>query len=160
MCFPDVCHGFGVAEDLQRLFKGGKIVISDQHGGWSAVACNNDALVFTLGSVDEVRQVIAHGTQRLYGHGHNCVTRCYTEVRSWQRAPRHHSSPLYEHMDAVAHWRVDHSPRLAAGGSALVLDAGILTADDDFLDRGCPTWTAETLRDNRAIVTRDREQDR
>jgi predicted nucleic acid-binding protein len=29
---------------------------------------------------------------------------------------------------------------------AMVLDAGILTGDNDFLGCGCPTWTVETLR--------------
>lgn len=29
---------------------------------------------------------------------------------------------------------------------AIVLDAGILTGDNDFLGCGCPTWTVETLR--------------
>ena len=29
---------------------------------------------------------------------------------------------------------------------AMVLDAGILTGDHDFLGCGCPTWTVETLR--------------
>jgi hypothetical protein len=28
---------------------------------------------------------------------------------------------------------------------AIVLDAAILTGDNDFLGRGCPTWTVETL---------------
>jgi hypothetical protein len=28
----------------------------------------------------------------------------------------------------------------------MVLDAGILTGDTDFLGCGCPTWTVETLR--------------
>ncbi|HUN77916.1 MAG TPA: PIN domain-containing protein [Solirubrobacteraceae bacterium] len=30
---------------------------------------------------------------------------------------------------------------------ALLLDAAILTGDNDFLGCGCPTWTVETLRD-------------
>jgi PIN domain len=29
---------------------------------------------------------------------------------------------------------------------AMVLNAGILTGDNDFLGCGCPTWTVETLR--------------
>jgi hypothetical protein len=28
----------------------------------------------------------------------------------------------------------------------MILDAGILTDDNDFLGCGCPTWTFETLQ--------------
>jgi PIN domain len=57
--------------------------------------------------------------------------------------PRH----LYEHMEAVARRRVPRDPHdWPPVALALVLDAGILTGDHDFLGCGCPTWTAETLR--------------
>jgi hypothetical protein len=32
----------------------------------------------------------------------------------------------------------------------MVLEAGILTGDHDFLGCGCPTWTVETLREELA----------
>jgi hypothetical protein len=53
---------------------------------------------------------------------------------------------FYEHMEAVARRRVPRDPYdWPPVALALVLDAGILTADHDFLGCGCPTWTAETL---------------
>lgn len=55
---------------------------------------------------------------------------------------------LYEHLEAVARRRVPRDPHdWPPVALALVLDAGILTGDHDFLGCGCPTWTAETLRD-------------
>lgn len=55
---------------------------------------------------------------------------------------------LYEHMEAVARRRVPRDPRdWPPVALALALDAGILTGDHDFLGCGCPTWTAETLRE-------------
>lgn len=53
---------------------------------------------------------------------------------------------FYEHMEVVARRRVPRDPHdWPPVALALVLDAGILTADHDFLGCGCPTWTAETL---------------
>ncbi|MGH3785563.1 MAG: PIN domain-containing protein [Pseudonocardiaceae bacterium] len=55
---------------------------------------------------------------------------------------------FYQHMEAVARRRVPRDPRdWPPVALALVLDAGILTADRDFLGCGCATWTAETLCD-------------
>ncbi|MDQ3761520.1 MAG: PIN domain-containing protein [Actinomycetota bacterium] len=55
---------------------------------------------------------------------------------------------LYEHMEVVARRRVPRDPRdWPPVALALVLEAGILTGDHDFLGCGCPTWTAETLRE-------------
>jgi predicted nucleic acid-binding protein len=54
---------------------------------------------------------------------------------------------LYAHMEAVARRRIPRDPLdWPPVALALVLDAGILTGDHDFLGCGCPTWTAETLR--------------
>lgn len=54
---------------------------------------------------------------------------------------------LYEHMEVVARRRVPRDPRdWPPVALALVLEAGILTGDHDFLGCGCPTWTAEMLR--------------
>ena len=53
---------------------------------------------------------------------------------------------FYEHMEMVARRRVPRDPHdWPPVALALVLDAGILTADHDFLGCGCPTWTVETL---------------
>lgn len=57
----------------------------------------------------------------------------------------------YEHMEAKARRRVPRDPSdWPVVALALVTDAGILTADADFLGCGCPTWTIETLRDELA----------
>jgi predicted nucleic acid-binding protein len=55
---------------------------------------------------------------------------------------------LYEHMEATARRRVPRDPNdWPPVALALTLNAGILTVDNDFLGCGCPTWTADTLRD-------------
>ncbi len=55
---------------------------------------------------------------------------------------------FYQHMEQVARRRVPRDPRdWPPVALALVLDAGILTGDHDFLGCGCPTWTVETLRE-------------
>lgn len=54
---------------------------------------------------------------------------------------------LYSHMEELARQRVPRDPNdWPPVALALSLDAGILTADHDFLGCGCPTWTVETLR--------------
>lgn len=55
---------------------------------------------------------------------------------------------VYEHLETQARRRVPRDPRdWPVVALALTLDAGILTADQDFLGCGCPTWTVETLRE-------------
>jgi PIN domain len=55
-------------------------------------------------------------------------------------------SSSYEHLEAVARRRVPRDPKdWAPVALALALNVGILTADNDFLGCGCPTWTVETL---------------
>jgi predicted nucleic acid-binding protein len=54
---------------------------------------------------------------------------------------------VYEHLESTARRRVPRDPNdWAPVALALVLDAGILTGDNDFLGCGCPTWTVDTLR--------------
>jgi predicted nucleic acid-binding protein len=58
---------------------------------------------------------------------------------------------FYQHMEDVARRRVPRDPRdWPAVALAMVLEAGILTGDHDFLGCGCPTWTVETLREELA----------
>ena len=64
-------HGFGVAEGLQGLFQSGEVLVPDQHGSRTTVAGEHDALVFALGAVDEIGQMVTHGPQRLHAYGHN-----------------------------------------------------------------------------------------
>ena len=53
---------------------------------------------------------------------------------------------FYEHMENAARRRVPRDPAdWAPVALALALDVAILTADNDFLGCGCPTWTVETL---------------
>jgi predicted nucleic acid-binding protein len=53
---------------------------------------------------------------------------------------------FYEHMENAARRRVPRDPAdWAPVALALALDVPILTADNDFLGCGCPTWTVETL---------------
>ncbi|MDA8286529.1 MAG: PIN domain-containing protein [Actinomycetota bacterium] len=53
---------------------------------------------------------------------------------------------FYEHMESAARRRVPRDPAdWAPVALALALDVAILTADNDFLGCGCPTWTVETL---------------
>ncbi|MHB8296461.1 MAG: PIN domain-containing protein [Acidimicrobiales bacterium] len=55
--------------------------------------------------------------------------------------------PFYEHIETIARRRVPRDPNdWPTVALALVLDAGILTGDNDFLGCGCSTWTVETLR--------------
>ena len=57
------------------------------------------------------------------------------------------SRDFYEHMEAAARRRVPRDPNdWPTVALAMVLNAGILTGDHDFLGCGCPTWTVETLR--------------
>jgi predicted nucleic acid-binding protein len=64
------------------------------------------------------------------------------DVQALQIIPR----TVYGHLEEAALRRVPRDandwPTVAL---ALVLDAGILTGDNDFLGCGCPTWTIETL---------------
>lgn len=55
-------------------------------------------------------------------------------------------SPVYGHLEGIAKRRVPRDPRdWRTVALALTLDAGIWTADADFLGCGVPTWTTETL---------------
>jgi predicted nucleic acid-binding protein len=57
--------------------------------------------------------------------------------------PRH----IYGQLEAKARRRIPRDPNdWPTVAPALALDAGILTADYDFLGCGCPTWSFETLR--------------
>ena len=57
------------------------------------------------------------------------------------------SRSAYEQFEEAARRRVPRDPNdWAPIALAMVLDAGILTGDYDFLGCGCPTWTVETLR--------------
>lgn len=57
----------------------------------------------------------------------------------------------YEHLEGLARRRVPRDPNdWPTVARAVVLDAGILTGDGDFLGCGCPTWTVETLMDELA----------
>jgi predicted nucleic acid-binding protein len=54
---------------------------------------------------------------------------------------------IYHHLEAKARRRIPRDPNdWPTVALALTLDAGILTADYDFLGCGCPTWSFETLR--------------
>ena len=55
---------------------------------------------------------------------------------------------VYEHMESTARRHIPRDPDdWPPAALALTLDAGILTADNDFLGCGCPTWTVDTLRE-------------
>lgn len=57
--------------------------------------------------------------------------------------PRH----VYDANKEIALRRVPRDPNdWAPVALAIALRAGILTADNDFLGCGCPTWTVDTLR--------------
>ncbi len=65
------------------------------------------------------------------------------DVRAIEVAPR----DTYAALEATALRRVPRDPRdWPTVALAIVLDAAILTGDNDFLGCGCPTWTVETLR--------------
>jgi predicted nucleic acid-binding protein len=52
----------------------------------------------------------------------------------------------YVHLRSMALRRVPRDERdWPTVALAIALNAGILTADNDFLGCGCPTWTVETL---------------
>ncbi len=56
------------------------------------------------------------------------------------------SRDLYEHVEVAARRRIPRDPKdWPTVALAMVLDAGILTGDNDFLGCGCPTWTVDTL---------------
>ncbi len=53
----------------------------------------------------------------------------------------------YRSLEEAALLRVPRDPRdWPTVALAIVLDAAILTGDNDFLGCGCPTWTVETLK--------------
>ena len=57
--------------------------------------------------------------------------------------PRH----VYEDLEVRARRRIPRDPNdWPTVALALALDAGILTADYDFLGCGCPTWSFESMR--------------
>lgn len=75
------------------------------------------------------------------GELHESVTEL-VEAQVIEVVPHH----FYEHMEAAARRRIPRDPQdWPTVALALVLDAGILTGDGDFLGCGCPTWTVETL---------------
>jgi predicted nucleic acid-binding protein len=56
------------------------------------------------------------------------------------------SRSMYAPFEATARRRIPRDPQdWPTVALALLLDAGILTGDNDFLGCGCPTWTVETL---------------
>jgi predicted nucleic acid-binding protein len=64
-------------------------------------------------------------------------------VRAIEVAPQ----DTYASLESTALRRVPRDPRdWPTVALAIVLDAAILTGDNDFLGCGCPTWTVETLR--------------
>ncbi len=65
------------------------------------------------------------------------------ETRAIEVVPR----DTYATLEQAATERVPRDQRdWPTVALAVVLDAGILTGDNDFLGCGCPTWTVETLR--------------
>jgi predicted nucleic acid-binding protein len=65
------------------------------------------------------------------------------EARAIEVVPR----DTYASLEQTATERVPRDQRdWPTVALAMVLDAGILTGDNDFLGCGCPTWTVETLR--------------
>lgn len=65
------------------------------------------------------------------------------DVRAIEIVPR----DTYASLEETALRRVPRDPRdWPTVALAIVLDAAILTGDNDFLGCGCPTWTVETLR--------------
>lgn len=65
------------------------------------------------------------------------------DARAIEVAPR----DTYSSLEDTALRRVPRDPRdWPTVALAIVLDAAILTGDNDFLGCGCPTWTVETLR--------------
>lgn len=55
---------------------------------------------------------------------------------------------MYTDFENASRRRVPRDPNdWPVVALALLLDAAILTGDNDFLGCGCPTWTVETLRD-------------
>jgi predicted nucleic acid-binding protein len=65
------------------------------------------------------------------------------DARAIEVAPR----DTYASLEETALRRVPRDPRdWPTVALAIVLDAGILTGDNDFLGCGCPTWTVQTLR--------------
>ena len=63
-----------VREHSDGLFEAVEILGADQHDGWSSVLGDDDALVFTLDTVDVLGEPILHGPQGLSRHGYNCAT--------------------------------------------------------------------------------------
>lgn len=56
------------------------------------------------------------------------------------------SRSMYAPFETTARRRVPRDPQdWPTVALALLLDAAILTGDNDFLGCGCPTWTVETL---------------
>lgn len=56
-------------------------------------------------------------------------------------------SSTYASFEKIARRRVPRDPQdWPTVALALLLDAPILTGDNDFLGCGCPTWTFETLQ--------------
>jgi predicted nucleic acid-binding protein len=70
------------------------------------------------------------------------------EVRAIEVVPRETYVPMKETALRRMERDPDDWPTVAL---ALVLDAAILTGDNDFLGCGCPTWTVETLRRELAL---------
>ena len=69
--------------------------------------------------------------------------RAVIEEKGVEVVPRH----VYEDLEVRARRRIPRDPNdWPTVALALALDAGILTADYDFLGCGCPTWSFETLR--------------
>jgi predicted nucleic acid-binding protein len=65
------------------------------------------------------------------------------ETRAIEVVPR----DTYASLEPVATDRVPRDQRdWPTVAVAMVLNAGVLTGDNDFLGCGCPTWTVDTLR--------------
>jgi hypothetical protein len=89
---------------------------------------------------------IMQATGRLTSDGRGTLeqsVRTMIDTQAIEIVPR----PMYAVFEQAARRRVPRDtqdwPTVAL---ALLLDAAILTGDNDFLGCGCPTWTVETLR--------------
>jgi predicted nucleic acid-binding protein len=87
----------------------------------------------------QTRDLLTDSQRELLGRS----VRDLVDARAIEVAPR----DTYASLKQTALRRVPRDPRdWPTVALAIVLDAAILTGDNDFLGCGCPTWTVETLR--------------
>ena len=67
----DVGGGLWVAEHRQGLLQLGEVLGAEQDGDLAAAAGDGHPFVVLLNRVDQLRQVVSNGSQRLSRHGHN-----------------------------------------------------------------------------------------